>query len=264
MRLEFASIASGSSGNCIYVASGHTRLLIDAGLSGKRIEAGLGALSLTGYDIDAMLVTHEHNDHVDGVGIMSRRYDIPVYATEGTWAKMPEKIGKIKPGNKNALYSGEALIINDLCIKPFDIPHDAAQPVGYTITDGVEKITVATDIGHITDEVKENIKDSSILLIESNHDVDMVKTGPYPYQLKQRVLSDFGHLSNENCGKMLKEVITDRLKYVFLGHLSNENNTPDLAFETVKNALENQGIVIGGDINMYVAPRYGVKRRISI
>ncbi len=264
MRLEFASIASGSSGNCIYVASGHTRLLIDAGLSGKRIEAGLGELSLTGYDIDAMLVTHEHNDHVDGVGIMSRRYDIPVYATEGTWEHMPEKVGKIKPANKNALYSGEALIINDLCIKPFEIPHDAAQPVGYCISDGKSKITIATDIGHITDEVKENIRDSSVLLVESNHDVEMLKNGPYPYQLKQRVLGEFGHLSNENCGKMLKEILTDSLSYIFLGHLSNENNTPMLAFETVKRTLEGEGVTIGGDVNMYVAPRYGVKRRIVI
>ncbi len=264
MRLEFATIASGSSGNCIYVASNHTRLLIDAGLSGKRIEAGLGELSLTGYDIDAMLVTHEHNDHVDGVGIMSRRYDIPVYATEGTWAKMPEKVGKFKPANKNPLYSGETLIINDLCITPFDIPHDAAQPVGYCISDGKHKITVATDIGHITDEVRESIKDSTVLLIESNHDVDMLKMGPYPYNLKQRVLSDFGHLSNENCGIMLKDVLNSTLKYVFLGHLSSENNTPMLAFETVKAAIEETGAVVGGDFNMYVAQRYGVKRRITV
>ena len=264
MKLEFASIASGSSGNCIYVASSHTRLLIDAGLSGKRIEAGLSELSLTGYDIDALLVTHEHNDHVDGVGIMSRRYDIPVYATEGTWENMPGKVGRIKPSNKNALYSGETLMINDLMIQPFPIPHDAAQPVGYSITDGSAKITVATDIGHITDEVRENIKDSNILLIESNHDVDMVKTGPYPYPLKQRVLSDFGHLSNDNCGKILGDVITDTLKYIFLGHLSKENNTPALAFETVKSRLEAEGVVIGGDVNMYVAPRYGVKRIIRI
>lgn len=264
MKLEFASIASGSSGNCIYVASGHTKLLIDAGLSGKRIEAGLSQMSLTGYDIDALLVTHEHNDHVDGVGIMSRRYDIPVYATEGTWENMPKKVGNIKPANKNALYSGETVMINDLMIKPFPIPHDAAQPVGYCITDGSAKITVATDIGHITDEVRESIKDSNILLIESNYDVNMLKTGPYPYPLKQRVLGDFGHLSNENCGKILGDIITDTLKYIFLGHLSNENNTPVLAFETVKAKLENEGVVVGGDVNMYVAPRYGVNRIIRI
>ncbi len=264
MKLEFASIASGSSGNCIYVASAHTRLLIDAGLSGKRIEAGLGELELTGYDIDGILVTHEHNDHVDGVGIMSRRYDIPIYATEGTWEHMPDKVGNIKHSNKNTLYSGESLIINDLVIKPFDIPHDAAQPVGYTISDGKSKITIATDIGHITEEVRENIRDSSVLLIESNHDVEMVKTGPYPYQLKQRVLSDLGHLSNVSCGTILKEIYTSKLKNVFLGHLSNENNTPLLAFNTVKDSLEREGAVIGGDFNMYVAPRYGVKRRIKI
>lgn len=264
MRLEFAAIASGSSGNCIYVASNHTRLLIDAGLSGKRIEAGLGELSLTGYDIDALLITHEHSDHIYGAGVIARRYDLPVYATGGTWDAMTDKMGKLKPSAKNVVYSGEPLIINDLCITPFGIPHDAAEPVGYTITDGKEKITVATDIGHITDDVKEKVKDSSILLIESNHDVEMLKEGPYPYPLKQRVLGDLGHLSNENCGKMLTEVLSDKLKYIFLGHLSEHNNTPMLAFETAKKAIENQGVQVGRDINMYVAPRYGVKRRITL
>lgn len=264
MRLEFAAIASGSSGNCIYVASNHTRLLIDAGLSGKRIEAGLGELSLTGYDIDALLITHEHSDHIYGAGVIARRYDLPVYATGGTWDAMTDKMGKLKPSAKNVVYSGEPLIINDLCITPFGIPHDAAEPVGYTITDGKEKITVATDIGHITDDVKEKVKDSSILLIESNHDVEMLKEGPYPYPLKQRVLGDLGHLSNENCGKMLTEVLSDKLKYIFLGHLSEQNNTPMLAFETAKKAIENQGVQVGRDINMYVAPRYGVKRRITL
>ena len=264
MRLEFAAIASGSSGNCIYVASNHTRLLIDAGLSGKRIEAGLGELSLTGYVIDALLITHEHSDHIYGAGVIARRYDLPVYATGGTWDAMTDKMGKLKPSAKNVVYSGEPLIINDLCITPFGIPHDAAEPVGYTITDGKEKITVATDIGHITDDVKEKVKDSSILLIESNHDVEMLKEGPYPYPLKQRVLGDLGHLSNENCGKMLTEVLSDKLKYIFLGHLSEQNNTPMLAFETAKKAIENQGVQVGRDINMYVAPRYGVKRRITL
>lgn len=264
MRLEFAAIASGSSGNCIYVASNHTRLLIDAGLSGKRVEAGLGELSLTGYDIDALLITHEHNDHILGAGIMARRYDLPVYATDGTWNGIGDKMGRLRPSAKNVVYSGEPVIINDLCITPFSIPHDAAEPVGYTISDGVSKISIATDIGHITEDVKENVKDSDLLLIESNHDVDMVKDGPYPYMLKQRVLSDVGHLSNENCGKMLTEVLSDKMKYIFLGHLSEQNNTPMLAFETAKKALENQGVEIGGDINMYVAPRYGVKRRIML
>ena len=259
MRLNV--LGSDSNGNCYVLQNDKEALIIEAGVRFSEVKK---ALKWQLSKVVGAVITHEHNDHVDGVGIMSRRYDIPVYATEGTWENMPKKVGNIKPANKNALYSGETVMINDLMIKPFPIPHDAAQPVGYCITDGSAKITVATDIGHITDEVRESIKDSNILLIESNHDVNMLKTGPYPYPLKQRVLGDFGHLSNENCGKILGDIITDTLKYIFLGHLSNENNTPVLAFETVKAKLENEGVVVGGDVNMYVAPRYGVNRIIRI
>lgn len=262
--MEFASIASGSSGNSIYVGSGHTRILVDAGLSGKKIECGLSELELSGWDIDAIFVTHEHIDHVDGIGVLSRRYDIPIFATEGTWANMPDKVGEIKHKNKRVIYSGENCIVNDLCITPFEIPHDASEPVGFNILSNKHRVTIATDIGHISQSVRENVCDTDILLIESNHDLNMLKNGPYPYPLKQRVLSDFGHLSNGVTGEFLKGIISKRLKYIFLGHLSNENNTPRLAFDTVKDILENEGVELGGDCDMYVAPRYGVKRRIVL
>lgn len=264
MSMEFATIASGSSGNSIYIGSNHTKILIDAGLSGKKIETGLKELSLTGWDIDAIFVTHEHIDHVDGIGVLSRRYDIPIYATEGTWSNMPDKVGEIKHKNRQVIYSGENCILNDLCIHPFDIPHDASEPVGYNVVCESHKVTVATDIGHISQSVAENVTDSDILLIESNHDINMLKNGPYPYNLKQRVLSDVGHLSNERAGELLKNILDDRLKYIFLGHLSNENNTPMLAFNTVKDIISDTGAELNGDLEMYVAPRYGVKRRIVL
>jgi phosphoribosyl 1,2-cyclic phosphodiesterase len=236
-------------------------------MSGKKIEEGLKQIDVDGSDIDAIFVTHEHLDHVDGIGVLSRRYDIPIYATEGTWDNMPSKVGKIKPLMKNAVYEDEDCIFNDMLIRPFAIPHDAAQPVGYTITSNDKKITVATDMGHITENVVNNIMGSNILLLESNHDVDMLKNGSYTYSLKQRILSDVGHLSNYNAGKLLSRVIKDvnsKLEYVFLGHLSNDNNHPQLAYDTVRTVLEENEIYVDKDVNMWVAMRYGVKRVIEI
>lgn len=264
MELKFATIASSSKGNCIYIGSENTNILIDAGLSGKKIECGLAELELKGSDIDAIFVTHEHMDHVAGVGVMSRRYNIPVYATEGTWSGMPLGVGRFKRNMDRLIYADEICSFNDLCIKPFNIPHDARQPVGYSVWDGKNKITIATDIGHITDTIVENIADSSLILLESNHDVQMLRSGAYPISLKQRILGDYGHLSNENAGKFLSRLSYDRLKYVFLGHLSQDNNTPKIAYNTVSDILTDTGAELGGDFDMWVAPPYGVKRRIVL
>lgn len=264
MELRFATIASSSKGNCIYVGSEHTNILIDAGLSGKKIEEGLKALELSGEDIDAIFVTHEHNDHVAGIGVMSRRHNIPIYATEGTWANMPSSVGSFRRNMERLVYADEVCYFNDLCIKPFNIPHDANEPVGYSIFNNNNKITIATDIGHITDTVAENIKDSSLILLESNHDINMVREGSYPYSLKQRILGDYGHLSNDNAGKFLTSVHNDKLQYVFLGHLSQDNNTPRIAYDTVSDIVTDSGVELGGDYSMWVAPPYGVKRRIVL
>ena len=255
MSVKFATLASGSSGNSIFVGTEKTKILIDAGLSGKKVEEALKDLNLSGKDIDAIFVTHEHIDHVDGIGVLSRRYDIPVYATEGTWLQMPSKVGCIKEKNQKLIYSDENCIFNDLCIHPFDIPHDAAQPVGFTVSAGDAKIAVATDIGHVTRTILDNIKDCSSILLESNHDVEMLKNGSYPYPLKQRVLGKNGHLSNDAAGKLLACIMSDKLKYAFLGHLSKENNTPELAYETVSFILKEYGIEIGTYFKLFTAPR---------
>lgn len=267
MGLRFASIASSSSGNCIYVGTEHTNILIDAGLSGVKIEKGLESLELSGNDIDAIFVTHEHRDHIAGVGILSRRYDIPVYATTGTWENMPDSVGKFSFNNQKTVYADETKYINELGIKPFTIPHDAAEPVGYSIMLDNKKVTIATDIGHITDTVAENIKGSNILLLESNHDENMLQSSSYPYSLKKRILGDYGHLSNNTAGKFMsqsKNLDISKLEYLFLGHLSKENNTPTLAYRTVESLLTASGAVIGGDFDMWVAPPEGVKRRIEL
>jgi phosphoribosyl 1,2-cyclic phosphodiesterase len=177
---------------------------------------------------------------------------------------MPSSVGQIRPNLMKDIYAEEYCAFNDLTIKPFEIPHDAAQPVGYTVGVNNTKITIATDIGHISDTVLENVKGSSLVLLEANHDVEMLQYGGYPQSLKSRILSDFGHLSNVNAGRLLDTVIDSSVKYVFLGHLSKENNTPRLAYDTVSKILTDNGAVIGGDFNMWVAPPEGVKRRIEL
>lgn len=266
MAVEFATIASGSSGNCVYIGTENTKILIDAGLSGKKVQDGLKTLNLTGSDIDAIFVTHEHIDHVQGVGILSRRFDIPIYATDGTWNGMPSTVGEIKERNKRFVYCDEKCVINDICIQPFEIPHDANEPVGYTINTERFKVCVATDLGHVTQKIIDNTKDSDVLLLESNHDIDMLKRGTYPYPLKQRILGKKGHLSNETAGKLLSHLVKNskRLEHIFLGHLSKENNTPSLALDTVNSILKNDDIKIGEDINLYMAKRYGVENLVKL
>ena len=261
MRMEFCTIASGSSGNCTYIGTDYTKILIDAGISGKKIEEGLANLKLTGDKIDALFITHEHVDHIKGAGILSRRFDIPIFATADTWAAMEEGLGRIAPSNKRIVYADEVCAVNDLCVKPFRIPHDAAEPVGYNVFSGEKKITLATDIGHVTDTIRESIEDSEVLLLEANHDVEMLKKGGYPWSLKQRILGENGHLSNHTAGRLLAEVMTGKMKYVFLGHLSEENNNPHLAYETVEEILRNNRIEVGTHVKMDMASRFqnGVK-----
>ncbi|HIT73003.1 MAG TPA: MBL fold metallo-hydrolase [Candidatus Fimicola cottocaccae] len=256
MAVRFCPIASGSSGNCIYAGTESTNILFDAGLSGKRIKEGLDILNVDGTNIDALFITHEHSDHIKGAGIISRRFDIPIYATERTWEAMENTIGNIGRRNKKFIYSGEPCVINDMCIMPFDIPHDAAEPVGYSIFAKDFKMTIATDLGHVTDTVKENIQGSDVLLLESNHDVDMLKCGSYPWALKQRILGDKGHISNETAGKLISEIMDGKLKHIYLGHLSDENNEPHLAYETVKSILNENDIKVGTYLKMDMASRY--------
>lgn len=259
-------MASGSSGNSIFMSTGATKILIDAGLSGKRLESGLSSIGVDCKSLDAILITHEHSDHIQGAGILSRRFDVPVYATSGTWDAMERlnTLGKIAPKNKNYVYADENLVLNDMLIRPFEIPHDAAQPVGYSVFAEGRKMTVATDIGYITPTVKENIYGSDILLLESNHDIDLLMNGRYPVQLKRRILSNYGHLSNVSAGQLLAEIMCDKLKHIFLGHLSEENNRPVLAYETVQNILVANKINVGTAVNLYLADRHKASRLVTI
>ena len=262
--MEFCTIASGSSGNSLYIGTKHTRILIDAGVSGKRLTEGLAQLSLQGGDIDALFVTHEHFDHIKGAGVFSRKFDVPIYATMETWDAMEENLGKIAAWNKRYVYEGETCVINDLCVRPFSIPHDAANPVGYSVSAQQKKITVATDIGHVTDIIRENITDSDVLLLEANHDEELLRKGGYPWHLKQRILGERGHLSNRTAGELLAEVMSGKMKHIFFGHLSEENNRPYLAYETVEEILQTHHIRLGGALRMDMAARHSNGAKVTI
>jgi phosphoribosyl 1,2-cyclic phosphodiesterase len=254
--MKFCSLYSGSSGNSIFISSDNTRLLIDAGMTGKSIETALKTIGEEASNINGMFITHEHIDHVKGVGILSRRYNIPIYASEGTWRGMQKSIGKIKDENIKIIdMNMPEAQINDLNIKAYNIPHDATEPCGYTITLKNKKVSVATDLGVFTEDIKKEIIDSDVLLLESNHDAEMVKFGPYPYPLKQRILSNIGHLSNEACGKAIVQLLNDRQKHIVLGHLSNTNNYPELAYATVINVLRENNINVGKDVLISMANR---------
>ena len=237
MSLKFCALSSGSSGNCHYIETEGTRILVDAGFSGKRIEELLSSINVEPNTIDYILITHEHIDHIKGAGILSRRYDIPIIANKNTWIGMVDKIGEIKDKNIEVISTNKDFNLKDLDVHPFNIYHDAAEPIGYIFYYKKIKISIATDTGWVDNNIKNKIKGSNLYLIESNHDVEMLKSGNYPWFLKQRVLSEEGHLSNKDAGDALSEVLLGNGEIVLLGHLSKENNSPNLAYETVKEAV---------------------------
>ncbi len=249
----FSSLFSGSSGNSIFVASENAKVLIDAGMPGKSIEGALEAIGEKAETLDAVFVTHEHSDHIKGVGVISRKYNIPIYANELTWKSMHKLIGNIKEHNIKFMNAG--VNIKDMDIANFDIPHDASAPCGYSIVSDGKKVCIATDLGYFSEDVKNNIIDADVVLLESNHDVEMLKFGPYPYVLKRRILSDVGHLSNEACGRAIIDILGGKEKRVVLGHLSKTNNYPELALATVTNILNDNKVALGKEIILSMADR---------
>ncbi|WP_129596316.1 MBL fold metallo-hydrolase [Anaerophilus nitritogenes] len=266
MAFTFCSLASGSSGNCQYLASEKGSLLVDAGLSGKKITQAMESIGEDIKRVCGILVTHEHNDHIKGIGILSRRFNIPIYANNNTWTGMRDKIGKVDEENIRFFQTGETFHIEDIQIKPYLISHDAKEPVGFSFYHDDVKVSIATDLGVVDDRVKEEIKGSDLLLLESNHDVEMLKMGRYPWYLKKRVMGDYGHLSNETAGEIIAEMVSHKVPIgkVLLGHLSQENNFPELAFETVKNVLNSKKIKIGLDVCVDLTYRDRVSQVYSL
>ncbi len=251
--MKFCSLYSGSSGNCQFVKAGNTKILVDAGLSGKKIQQAMISIGEDPTDIHGIFITHEHIDHIQGAGILSRRFNIPIYANEETWKAMQPSIGEIK--SENIKTFDESVEIGELYVQAFDISHDAVKPVGYKIFNKDKKISLLTDTGCVTESIKQNIMNSDLLLIESNHDEDMVLIGSYPWPLKRRVLGEFGHMSNDLAGNLLSEILKKGTEIVLLGHLSKENNFPELAYKTVENILKENNIPIEEGITLNMTYR---------
>ncbi len=236
-NLSACILASGSKGNAIYISNGSTSLLIDAGLSGIEIERRLKSRGLCPKDLDAIIVTHEHTDHIQGVGVLSRRFDLPVYISRRTGKAAASQVGKIY--DLRNFECGSTFNIKKLTLHPFSISHDAEDPAGFTVVQNGNKIGIASDLGIATSMVKEHLKGCNLLILEANHDPDMLANGPYPWPLKQRIKSRTGHLSNSDSKNLLKEIKHDRLEQVILCHLSEKNNTPEKALSEVGQALNN-------------------------
>ena len=234
-HLCLCALASGSRGNAVYVSDGQTSILLDAGLSAKEVERRLSVHGIDPGRINALVLSHEHVDHARGVGIFSRRFDLPVYVTRPTHAKAAGILGSI--GDLRHFVSGTAFSIGSLALHPFPVSHDAADPVGFTIKSKGLKVAVATDLGIATEMVRQHLKDASAILLESNHDPKMLEQGPYPWPVKQRVAGRMGHLSNEAARDLLASILSDRLSHVILGHISQTNNLPEKARSVVAQAI---------------------------
>ena len=254
----FLSLVSGSSGNATLVSDGNTKLLVDCGMSQKKLCAALSLIGISPEELDGLLITHEHSDHIKGAGIVSKKYNLPVFATLKTHEAM--EAGFIADKNIRYITPDIDFEIGTIGITPFSIPHDAANPVGYNFFFGDKKLSLATDIGKMNDYVFEHLKGSLAVLLESNHDIDMLKKGRYPAFLKNRILGEFGHLSNDDAAKTVLSLAQSGTSYVMLGHLSNENNTPTLAYTKTAEILAQNGAILDKDVSLSVAARYEVSR----
>ncbi len=255
MTIQFCSLASGSSGNCHFITDKDKFLLIDAGLSGKQIQSKLNEIGIEPSKLSGILISHEHSDHIHGAGILSRRFNIPIYANEGTWEGMEHKLGNIKAENIRLFESNKPFQMGNFRVMPYSISHDANEPVGFSLINEGVKICITTDLGHMTESIMEEISDSDLVVLESNHDVEMLKAGGYPYYLKRRILSDMGHLSNEAAGNAIVDMVKRNVKSVMLAHLSKDNNFPELAMETIKSILTINRVVFNKDIKIDLALR---------
>ncbi len=255
-RLSVCVLASGSRGNATYISDGLTAILIDAGLSGVEIQRRMVGKGLDPRSLDAILVSHEHADHIQGVGVLSRRFGLTVYMNDGTWQASGSALGKLS--GVCPFTCGHSFAIGSLAIHPFSISHDAEDPAGFTIVCNGAKVGVATDLGIVTGVVKTHLRACDILILEANHDSQMLIDGPYPWPLKQRIRGRSGHLSNDDTALLLEELLHDRLAHVILAHLSAENNTPEKASRVVKTVLN------GARVDLHVASQTSGSRLLTL
>ncbi|WP_400244612.1 MBL fold metallo-hydrolase [Niallia sp. JL1B1071] len=249
--MRFSVLASGSTGNAIFVESGEHSFLVDAGLSGKQMEGLFQSIERKMSDLTGILVTHEHSDHIKGVGIVARKYKLPIYANEKTWNAMNPLIGEIPTEQKFQFDMETVKTFGNLSIESFGVSHDAAEPMFYVFHEGEKKLVLITDTGYVSDRMKGIISNADSYVFESNHDVQMLRMGKYPWNIKRRILSDVGHVCNEDAAIAMSEVIGDRTKHIYLAHLSLDNNMKDLARMSVGQTLESRGVGLGEQVNLF-------------
>ncbi len=255
MKTAFCTLASGSSGNGHLLVSGGETLLIDAGFSGKQIQQRMTDIDVDPATLTGILVSHEHSDHIQGAGILSRRFDLPIYANEATWIAMEHKLGKVAARHQRLFESTKPFAIGSIGVTPYHLSHDAAEPVGFVLETEGRKICIATDLGCIPQGFYTLMENADLVIMESNHDVDMLQVGKYPYPLKRRILSDLGHLSNETAANAIVEMVRRNVQSVLLAHLSRENNFPQLALSTVTGVLADNGMTPERDLTLNLSVR---------
>lgn len=248
---QYSILASGSSGNCFYLETPKKKILVDAGLSGKKIMSLLAEIDRKPEDIDAILVTHEHSDHIHGIGVLARKYGMDIYANELTWQAMDSKLGKIDVAQKHIFELGSTKTFGDLDIESFGVSHDAASPQFYRFMKDDKSFVMLTDTGYVSDRMAGIVANADAYLIESNHDVEILRAGSYSWNLKQRILSDKGHLCNEDGADAMIRALGNRTKKIYLGHLSKENNIKELAHMTMVNQLAQADLAVGTDFQVY-------------
>lgn len=241
MGMRFSILASGSSGNAAVIQTKEVTLMVDAGLSGRKLDQLLAEREIQGEQLDGIFVTHEHSDHIKGLGVLSRKYKLPIYANEKTWQAMSKHIGQIDDEQRKIIETGQSISFGSLIVNSYPISHDAADPMGYCFVEGDRKVSLATDLGYVSPKVKEMVQNSDVLILESNHDVEMLRFGRYPWNIKRRILSDVGHLSNEAAGEALCQLVSENTRRVYLAHLSQDHNLMDLAKMTVNTICKERG-----------------------
>ncbi|NLN06805.1 MAG: MBL fold metallo-hydrolase [Firmicutes bacterium] len=260
--LELYMLASGSSGNAVYVATENTKILIDAGLSGKRLAKALAEIGTDAAALDALLLSHDHLDHIYGAGVLAKRYHLPVYATQPTWNAAGKRLGGLPADLRRFFAAGEKLVFAGLEVETFPVPHDAAGPVGFIFRQGGRAAALVTDLGYVTPYIMDCLQNLDGIVIEANHDEEMLFNGRYPWPLKRRIGGKTGHLSNVMAAECLTQVISPKTKQVVLAHLSAENNLPSLALDTTCSRLEAAGIATGKQLTVRVAARHEPSCRI--
>lgn len=242
MTIRFSILSSGSTGNAMIIENDRVKLLVDAGLSAKKMVQLMTERQSSGDDLDGILITHEHGDHIKGLGAFARKYQLPIFANAKTWEELDKQVGSLNSDQRNILNTGESMDFHTLRVESYPISHDAVEPVGYCFYDGEQKLSLVTDLGYVSPKVKEKVADSDVLILESNYDIELLRMGRYPWNIKRRILGDTGHLSNQAAGEALCELLSSKTKRVYLAHLSRDHNMLDLAKLTVNSIVEEAGI----------------------